>query len=200
MQSFFEKIEWSPSIGDPSLMGWLTVAAYFLCAWQSFKVHQSGERIFQQLIVRQKRFWLATACVMLALGINKQLDLQTFFTATARYMAWQQGWYEERQTYQRIFIATIGCAGVLVFSFLAVMYYKVLRYHAFAIAGLAFLMVFVFVRATSFHNVDAFLGAQWLGLRMNWLLELGGIGLVYWNTRKLMRTKKPLIDGSQFAR
>jgi hypothetical protein len=40
------------------------------------------------------------------------------------------------------------------------------------------LLTFIVVRAISFHHVDVFLKSGIAGLRMNWLLELGGISLV----------------------
>ena len=46
-----------------------------------------------------------------ALGVNKQLDLQTLFTQLARDLAMAQGWYEERRRYQVAFIIAIGLLG-----------------------------------------------------------------------------------------
>ncbi len=194
MQSFFEKIEWSPSIGDPSLMGWVTVLAYFACALKSHQVYRAHERIFNPPVKRQIRLWLGVTLIMTALGINKQLDLQSFFTATARYFAWQQGWYEHRQTLQKVFIVTIGLLGLSGMAALAAVYYKIIRLHALAILGLCSLGIFVLIRASSFHNVDAFLGAQWLGIKANWGFELTGIALVYINARQLLRKRRPIID------
>lgn len=194
MYDFFDKIGWSPSIGDPSLVGWLTVAAYFLCAYKSLQVVKSSQRIFNPPMQRQRLLWLAITGIMLFLGVNKQLDLQTFFTATARHLAWKQGWYEDRHLLQQIFIWTLGLAGLTSITALFLLYYKVLRLHAFAIVGLCALLVFIMIRASSFHNVDSFLGSRILGIKMNWLLELSGIALIMLNTRKLMRKRRPLID------
>jgi len=41
----------------------------------------------------------------LALGINKQLDLQTALTEAGRVLARYQGWYEQRQFVQLVVIA-----------------------------------------------------------------------------------------------
>ncbi|MFL0800338.1 MAG: hypothetical protein K6L80_07820 [Agarilytica sp.] len=194
MQNFFEKIEWSPTIGDPSIMGWLTVLAYFACALKSLKVYRASERIFNPPAKRQLRLWLGITVIMVALGINKQLDLQSFFTASARYFAWQQGWYERRQVFQEFFIVTIGLLGLAGMAALIVFYYRLIRLHALAIIGLISLGVFVLIRASSFHNVDAFLGAQWLGIKANWGFELMGIALVYINARQLLRKRRPIID------
>jgi hypothetical protein len=46
------------------------------------------------------------------------------------------------------------------------------------VAGLFLLLTFIVVRAISFHHVDVFLKSGIAGLKMNWLLELGGISLV----------------------
>ncbi len=194
MRSFFEKIEWSPAIGDPSIMGWLTVLAYFVCALKGMQVYRSNSRIFNPPAKRQIHLWLGITLIMIALGINKQLDLQSFFTASARYFAWQQGWYERRQVFQEFFIITIGILGVCGMSALIALYHNVIRLHALAIIGLCSLGVFVLIRASSFHNVDAFLGAQWLGIKANWGFELTGIALVYINARQLLRKRRPIID------
>ena len=44
--------------------------------------------------------------------------------------------------------------------------------------GLAFLILFVLIRASSFHKVDWFINLHLGGLRANHLMELGGIALV----------------------
>jgi hypothetical protein len=46
--------------------------------------------------------------LFLALGINKQLDLQTALTELGRVLAYDQGWYEERQTVQVWFIVGVA--------------------------------------------------------------------------------------------
>ncbi|WP_086934331.1 hypothetical protein [Agarilytica rhodophyticola] len=197
MQDFFEKIEWSPGIGDPTFMGWFTVLAYFVCAYKSFSVVKFSDRIFHPPMVRQQRLWLVITCVMVALGINKQLDLQSFFTATARYMAFEQGWYENRRAMQELFISVVAITGFIMMLALIVLYIKVIRVHIFAIVGVCILIVFILSRATSFHHVDIILGMQFMGIHMNWILELSGLGLIFHNARKLLWQKRPLIDINQ---
>ncbi len=199
MTAFFNTIGWSPQIGDPSFGGWFTVFAYALCCYRSYQVFRNSERIFIAPIPRQCWLWGTIAVSMLLLGINKQLDLQTFFTATARYLAWQQGWYEHRRALQKVFILVIACGGLAAMLAMLVTYRKVWRWHIYAILGTSTLLVFVMVRASSFHNVDLFLGSRFMGLRMNWLLELSGIALVLYNARLLMRKRRPLIDINQPA-
>ena len=47
-----------------------------------------------------------------------------------------------------------------------------------ALIGTGFLITFVIIRAASFHHFDEFIGFVVGGVRMNWVLELGGIACV----------------------
>jgi hypothetical protein len=46
------------------------------------------------------------------------------------------------------------------------------------LVGVFVVTSFVVIRAASFHHVDAFLHSRVADFRMNWLLELGGIGII----------------------
>jgi hypothetical protein len=113
---------------------------------------------------------------MLLLGINKQLDLQSWLTQVGRDLAKAQGWYAERQSVQTAFIEILVVCGLTGMGLLALMLRRVLRHVTGAVLGLGFLVTFVAVRAASFHHVDRWLGAG--VVRLNWMLELGGLGLI----------------------
>jgi len=173
------QINWTPTIGDPSFMGWFTVAAYFITAVISFKLYLSSDQLFSDEVVKkQKTFWLLVTLIMLFLGVNKQLDLQSLLTAIGKYYAHRDGWYEDRRFFQIsgiIGIISTLLIGVSVFS------YKmraILKTNSLAIAGLCFLLLFVAIRATSFHHMDIVINTAVFGVRMNWVLELFGIFLV----------------------
>ncbi|OQK17041.1 hypothetical protein AU255_03850 [Methyloprofundus sedimenti] len=88
-------INWQPQIGDPTAMGWITVALYFFMALVAFKVIVSVPVLFSaETAVKQKWFWSLVTLILLILGINKQLDLQSLFTAIGKYYAHRDGWYE----------------------------------------------------------------------------------------------------------
>jgi hypothetical protein len=57
-------------------------------------------------------------------------------------------------------------------------------------AGAAGLVVFVAIRATSFHHVDEMLGWRFVGLRVNWIVEMGALVVITLGARKriLVRT------------
>jgi hypothetical protein len=121
-------------------------------------------------------FWLLVLCATVLLGANKQLDLQSWFTQVGRDVAKAHGWYQERRNVQITLIAILIASGLVGIGIIALMLRRVLRHVAGAVLGLVFLVTFVAVRAASFHHVDRWLGAG--VVRLNWVLELGGIGLI----------------------
>jgi hypothetical protein len=171
------KIEWRPGIGDPTIIGWITVAAYLLASVISF--HAANRAQLSGVRWRiDCHFWFLMGLLLLVLGINKQLDLQSLFTELARADAKSGGWYEQRREYQRLFIAgvagitTVGAALLMVWS------RRLWRSQQVALLGTCFLLAFIVIRAASFHHVDHFLSQVVLGARWNSILELLGIGLI----------------------
>ena len=191
--------QWQPGIGDPSVIGWFTVVAYF------FAVILCGLCwVWPRFIVRQYRpqveFWLFLAVVLTILGINKQLDLQSWFTEFGRQVALENGWYRQRREVQSQFIMALGLMAIAVFIGLGRLWYVNRKRRpssglalGLAVLGLSFLACFIVIRAASFHHVDHFLRWQLWGLTMNDFLELLGIGLIAIGAivRLLSRQQKP---------
>jgi len=193
------EIEWSPTIGDPTVMGWLTVLTYFVTAWlclRAFNTEKRGpKRPYRQTIPALLRvlrkswprppapaaraaLWLFLAIAFFFLGINKQLDLQSLMTQIGKTLAHEQGWYDQRRIAQAILIGFVLAAGVASLATLGWLVRGQLSDFRLPLAGLTYVVVFVIVRAASFHNFDALLGFDPLGVRMNWVMELTGIGIV----------------------
>jgi hypothetical protein len=167
---------WSPGIGDPTLLGWFTVAAYLAAALlclRASRVAQEERSAGAQH--SSQKFWSVGAMGLFGLGVNKQLDLQSAFTELGRFLAKEQGWYDDRRTVQLAFIAVVLAAALIGLGWLVRVSWKDVRRLWLAIVGAAGLAAFVAVRASSFHHVDILLGEQLLGLRWNGWLELGGI-------------------------
>lgn len=168
---------WSPGIGDNTPVGWLTVLVYLAAAWAAARA--ALVRVPNDPQGRRERlFWWAAAALLLFLSINKQLDLQTFVTAVARCHAQLSGWYEGRREVQRLFILAVAAGGVIALAALALALRGILGRIWLALAGLAFVCLFVVIRAASFHHMDALIGSTISGFRLNWLLELPGPILV----------------------
>ncbi len=166
--NFLNDLHWRPTIGDPSAMGWFTVAAYAVGAILAARAW----------LGTKQRIWLAVALGMAALCVNKQLDLQSLFTDIGRVVAYREGWYERRREFQKWFVlGAIAGAGIVGGCFIWRFHGFWLR-HKLLTAGLLFLLTFIAVRAISIHHFDTFLKVKLLGVKMNWALELAGISLV----------------------
>lgn len=175
---FIRYMRWRPEIGDPSPMGWLTVAAYGLAAITAFAAARRASRA-PGLAKGGRTVWWAVGILLALLCINKQLDLQSLFTDIGRVISFKQGWYEQRRDFQKWFVLAVlaGSAGLTLFC--VIRFRGFWQRHFLLSCGLIFLLTFIVVRAVSFHHFDVFLKTGIAGVRMNWILELGGIGLVW---------------------
>jgi len=170
---------WSPQIGDPTIIGWLTVASYFIVSVFSVLVffRQSG---------RNRIFWLFLSALLFALAINKQLDLQSALTAVGRCLSQAQGWYAERRSFQLSFIISIIIASLLIAVILFWTMRRELRHIWLALTGIALLLAFIAIRAVGFHHFDQFIGYEVGSVRVNWAFEIGGIAMIGVNALYLL--------------
>jgi hypothetical protein len=174
--AFTEGDVWRPGIGDPTIMGWVTVVAYFAVAVLCFRRARDARRESQRRT--ETIFWNVLSALLVLLGINKQLDLQTWFTLTGRHIALSEGWYEYRRPVQFAFIVFIVLLAIGASGFM----WRLVRAHCrelwLALLGFVLLLTFVIVRAASFHHVDVLINLDLAGVRMNWILELGAIAVI----------------------
>jgi hypothetical protein len=170
---------WSPGIGDPTAVGWVTVAAYFAaaacCAVASRSLRGIGEKGPRR---RERTIWGCLSAALFILGINKQLDLQSAFTEFFRIIAKSEGWYQDRQVYQGLFILALGLAALAVVCILAYLARRLSAWTKLAVTGSVLIMAYVVIRAASFHHFDAFIQSRIFSIKMNWIIELGGIAIV----------------------
>lgn len=165
---------WRPEIGDPTCMGWLTVASYFLCALVVWYL----AALYKEKDPRAFTFWFLIGVAMVLLGINKQLDLQTLLTEIGRQIARAQGWMDQRRTIQFWFIVMFALASGTVFLWLTLKFRDLFKRFPLAFSGLFFLLGFVVIRAISFHHIEEMLEIRLVGMRMNWIIELAGIYMI----------------------
>jgi len=163
---------WRPGIGDPTFAGWFTVALYLVA---SLSCWATARKL--TLASQERRTWSFISFLFLLLGINKQLDLQSALTDAGRVLAHLQGWYEQRQLAQLLFIVLVAIVCVAVIVILLIWAYKAPVPTRLALIGTAFVIGFVLIRAASFHHIDRFLGKSVLILHWNWILECSGISL-----------------------
>jgi hypothetical protein len=171
------EFNWRPGIGDPTIGGWVTVVLYFLACvscWKTAGVVRVRDRDSQN----DRYVWRAISVSFFALGINKQLDLQTALTELGRILAHADGWYEQRQTVQLYFIMAVAVVCLMATLTLLLWARRSPVQTWLAIVGSTFVLGYVLIRAASFHHIDRFIGNRILGLKWNWVLEMGGIAIV----------------------
>ncbi|QDU70699.1 hypothetical protein [Mucisphaera calidilacus] len=165
---------WRLGINDPSAEAWMIVGAYAVAGLLA-------GRAAMFTAGRESRFWWLIAAVMVGLGINKQLDLQSVFTETARDLSRAWGWVDYKRALQVAFIAMISGLMVAAGGYVVWQVRGLLWRVRFALLGLLMIGAFIVIKAASLHHVDVFLGRPLTPnnlLRLNVLFELPGILLV----------------------
>ena len=158
-------------INDPTGLAWLVVASYLVGAVAAFLAGRSTGG-------RDACFWYASAFLLVLLGVNKELDLQSLLTESARALARETGWYEQRRQFQALFLAALGIGGLAAAGLLAGWLRRSHRAVKVAAAGIVILLTFVFMRAASFHHLDEWVTVNVGFMRSGWWLELAGIAVI----------------------
>jgi hypothetical protein len=120
----------------------------------------------------QRRAWWILALVLVALGVNKQLDLQGLLMELGRSFAYQLGVYEKRRGLQMIFLFVLAIVSVAAFFFWFRMNRHNWREQGYMVIGGVFLVAFVLVRAASFHHLQEFFALPLGGVRLHRVIEL----------------------------
>lgn len=168
---------WEPGIGDPSLLGWLTVFAYFGAAFLAYRSFRRlrALRTPANAQRRERLLWLLLTVAFVLLGLNKQLDLQTGFAELGKSMALEQGWYEHRRLVQMVFIVGLCVVAAFVAYTVLALARGTSRRLRMTVLGTCVLIAFIVIRAASLHHIDELLGSEIADLRLHRLLELAGL-------------------------
>ena len=168
--------QWHPGIGDPTALGWTTTAGYLLSA---FSCGIAGRRRNTRADLASERpFWMMLSVAMLLLGINKQLDLQTWLWLAARSAMRDMGWYEQRIWLQLSLTIFVAFSGVAVIAMRWGLSRKLHRQSKVALAGMTFLCAFVLSRTMSIRRVDRFLASGVGKTNLNHVVEFLGVCIV----------------------
>ncbi len=167
--------EWEASVAGADFADWVTVAAYLVTAGLSARA-ASHARLRRES--REMLFWRFTAVLLVFLGINELLDLQSLLTSVGRAYAKSSGWYGVHRRVQYVFV--IALAVVAAIMGLIVLWFT-RRTHAtirLALIGLVFIGLFVLLRAASFHHLDATMGQGLKAFNLGSVQEMAGILVV----------------------
>lgn len=160
-------------MGDPTIVGWVTVFVYLLgtisCLYKAFQCKKLGGSY---------HFWLYLALFLLCLGINKQLDFQTWFEQSMKASAKAHGWYEDKVILQQVFIAVLGVGMIAILISFRLFLTNTWRHYTLAWVGVVLLCLFILLRAAAFNRVDMLINHEVFGVNLYEWLEIGAISLI----------------------
>jgi len=144
-------------------------SVYFAVAWTTNRASIGFDR-------SERVLWTAIPIMLALLGINKLFEGAV--TNVGRMIAIDQGWYAHRRVFQIWLIA-----GVLaICSIGAIVLLLVARQASLstrlALSATIMLLALGLTRDVSLHQIDHLIGERAVGLKLNWLLDVGGLGLV----------------------
>lgn len=164
-------IEWRPTIGDPTWVGWITFLGYGLAALAC------GRRSFLEWRNRSGDNAAVIGCclaiAMLLLGANKQLDFQTLGIQVLRNLAREEGWYHLRRLVQALAVLVAIAGAILLLWFLGKSRSHFIRQNRLAAVGGLLILSYLLIRLANINHIipDPYAASAWLSV-----LEIGGIG------------------------
>ena len=185
---------WRPGGVHLSTIQILTVSAYLfvalICAW-ALHVARIGSQLAAEYGAKDRRakgrsaayrasflFWIILTLLYVFLGMNKQLDLDGWFTETGRQLAIDQGWYDLRWQFQESMVVGIAVIGVSMLALLLAISRSLLPRHILAFVGTLLLIIFLILKALSFHHLDNFLDQELASVQLGTIIEWIGMGCV----------------------
>ncbi len=162
-----------------SEIGWAAVAGYLtialLCAWLALHCSSPDKD-------GARRGWCLLLCSMTALGINKQLNLQTFLLEAGRVVAKWGHWYSYRRYAQVSFVFTVTLIGALVAWKILQYYWPILQQRVELAAGLVLIAVYCILRAAEIDHIKAVTMHTKFAHTPFWFVEIAGILLTFIGT------------------
>jgi hypothetical protein len=178
---------WHLGIGDATVTGWITVVIYFLAIFATYRqiaiAREAGEGA---------NFWQILTALLVFLAINKQLDLQSWFTEAMRDSAHLHGWYDYRRHLQLAFIVFLGLGMLAALLSLRVFLAHSWQTYKITWMGILLLCTFILMRAASFHHFDIFINTHLVGLKINVMLEIGALLVIILGTFCYKKREYPI--------
>lgn len=172
--------------GHLTTLGWTMLALYLVAALLAFRtaaVFSSGNS------VAMGRAWICLGAFLTALGLNKQIDLQTLVIELGRYVTFREHLFAYRLELYVIFFLGFMLA---IMAFIAVVMLRFstelrtfARQFPLAIGGCSLICAYIIIRATSIDNVDLMLRFNLAQIPFLWLLEAGGLLLIMVQTFRI---------------
>lgn len=112
-----------------------------------------------------------------------------FFHANYEMRVDKYEWHKDRRKWQIFFSISLGTIFIVSLLILYFSNVDVFKKRFLATIGLATLLLFIFLRATSFHQMDQLINLNLSSIRMNWVLELLGPSLILLDSIRVTNVK-----------
>jgi hypothetical protein len=161
-----------PQLDNPTFLGWTVVGAYLMAALTCGRAAWIASRTPGRK--GDIPIWSFLAILLMFLGVNKQLNLQTLLIILGRRAAEAGGWYEHRRLVQGAFSAAFVLAAGAAVYLLANRAKAFFGENPFAWWGLIILAVFVSLRASTINHVGDWFRVNLYDDEWCWVLEICG--------------------------
>lgn len=171
------------AMGDNSFLAWLICFTYLYLATVLFKFDKS------KLSRREANFLLFNTGLLLLLGINKQLDLQTIIIDQFKYYAHQFGVYGYKNLLKKTFVIIVLTTALLA-TILVVKHAKALgKKYIPLILGWCLIFLFIALRVFYFeHHAFQTALSIWQYQEYFQCIELLGLSLIYKSFKTLNKS------------
>jgi hypothetical protein len=170
--------------GQLTPVGWAVAVAYGLgalcCARAGWVTQPDGRRCSG----KQQPWWLLAA-ILLFLGINKLLNLQTTLINLGRAAARTEGWYQYRRVAQTVFAVLFTMALLSVFAALLKKWRWFVKERPLVQTGVLLLLLFVVIRAFALNHVEELLHLNLHDNNWGWALELLATACFAWSATQV---------------
>ena len=139
---------WQLGFGDNDLVGWMITLAYFLAALLCTAAFRDEARSYR-FVGRLQRpaFWLVLTALLVLLGFNKQLDLQTLVLSTGDELVASARLEGHRRHLKLLSLLTLALTGAAISLAMLLYIGRHWRLYLLAFVGLLYLGVFIVLRA-----------------------------------------------------
>jgi hypothetical protein len=165
--------------GQLTALGWTMLALYLVVALLAFRTAAvSGSANSTAM----GRVWVCLGIILTALGLNKQLDLQTSLIELGRHIALREHLFAYRLELYFVFFLGFILTIIALFAAFILRFStdvgKFARQFPLATSGCGLICAYIIIRAAFIDNLNRILGFDLSQIPFLWLLEAGGLLLI----------------------
>ena len=165
---------WQPRLADPDLRRWALTLSYLVAAVMVASVARragpdAGDR---------RRLLVGAALLLLLLGLNKQLDLQTFVRAIGHCESRRAGWYAARSSVRQPVAMVLIAVGGLAVLLVAIRHRRAVPGLADLLLGLGLLLGYLAVRIAIWNRLSQLVHTTPMAATLLRMAEPAGLGLI----------------------